>query len=108
MLTSLAVAATKSLQKFSTTLDHDNGLLRNEEEYPRFGNKRNSVLMRRGEKEVLTFYVDLMKCCCALFKMKVKELKAKLRKDRRFKDLDAPLMQYINHVVVPLVQRQSH
>merc|ERR1719300_204424 len=107
VLTSLAVAATKSLKKFSTTLDHDNELLRNEEMYPRFGNKRNAVLMRRGEKEVLTFYVDLMKICVSLFKMKVKELKAKLRKDRRFKELDSPLMQYINHVVVPLVQRRS-
>merc|ERR1712130_165788 len=108
VLTSLAVAATKSLKKFSTTLDHDNELLRNEELYPRFGNKRNAVLMRRGEKEVLTFYVDLMKICVSLFKMKVKELKMKLRKDKRFKDLDSPLMQYINHVVIPLVQRQSN
>jgi len=107
VLTSLAVAATKSLKKFTTTLDADNELLRNEELYPRFGNKRNAVLMRRGEKEVLSFYVDLMKICVSLFKMKVKELKAKLRKDRRFKELDSPLMQYINHVVVPLVQRRS-
>jgi len=108
VLTSLAVSATKSLKKFTTTLDHDNALLADEESYPRFGNKRNAVLMRRGEKEVLSFYVELMKCCIALFKMKLKDLKAKLRKDPRFKELDAPLMQYINHVVVPLVQRQQH
>merc|ERR1712130_613015 len=107
VLTSMAVSATKSLKKFTTTLDHDNALLADEESYPRFGNKRNAVLMRRGEKEVLSFYVELMKCCIALFKMKLKDLKAKLRKDPRFKELDAPLMQYINHVVVPLVQRRS-
>merc|ERR1712115_231491 len=107
VLTSLAVAATKSLKKFSTTLEFDNKLLENEEEYPKYGNKRNAVLMRRGEKDVLTFYVNLMKLCISLFKMKSKELKNKLRKDKRFKDADSPLMLYVNHVVVPLIQRQQ-
>jgi len=108
VLTSLAVAATKSLKKFQTTLEFDNKLLENEEEYPKYGNKRNAVLMRRGEKDVLTFYVNLMKICISLFKMKAKELKNKLRKDKRFKDNDSPLMLYINHVVVPLIQRQQN
>merc|ERR1712003_301953 len=108
VLTSLAVAATKSLKKFSTTLEFDNKLLENEEEYPKYGNKRNSVLMRRGEKDVLTFYVNLMKICISLFKMKLKDLKNKLRKDKKFKDNDSPLMLYINHVVVPLVQRHQN
>jgi len=108
VLTSLAVAATKSLKKFRTSLDEDNALLADEDAYPMFTNARNAVLMRRGEKEVLTFYVNLMKVCCQLFKMKAKELKLKLRKEKRFKDADSPLMQYVNHVVIPLVQRQAH
>ena len=108
VLTSLAVSATKSLKKFETTLDFDNELLKNEEEYPKYGNKRNAILMRRGEKEVLTFYVTLMKICIQLFKMKFKDLKNKIRKDKKFKDNDSPLMQYVNHVVIPLVQRQSN
>ena len=64
--------------------------------------------MRRGEKEVLTFYVNLMKTCIQLFKMKFKDLKYKIRRDKKFKDNDSPLMQYVNHVVIPLVQRQSN
>merc|ERR1712130_538250 len=108
VLTSLAVAATKSLKKFSTTLEYDNNLLLNEEEYPKYGNKRNSVLMRRGEKEVLTHYVNLMKICVSLFKMKFKDLKTKIKKDKKFKDNESALMQYVNHVVIPLVQRQSN
>ena len=108
VLTSLAVSATKSLKKFPTTLEYDNQLLKNEELYPKFTNQRNSVLMRRGEKEVLTFYVDLMKTCLSLFKMKFKDLKIKLRKDKKFKDNESPLMQYVNHVVIPLVQRQAN
>jgi len=107
VLTSLAVAATKSLKKFETSLEHDNALLADEDRYPRFGNDRNAVLMRRGEKEVLRFYVTLMKVCCQLFKMKAKDLKLKLRKEKCFKDMDSPLMQYVNHVVIPLVQRQA-
>merc|ERR1712154_653717 len=108
VLTSLAVSATKSLKKFRTSLDEDNALLANEEEYPMFTNARNAVLMRRGEKDVLTFYVNLMKICISLFKMKLKDLKNKLRKDKKFKDNDSPLMLYINHVVVPLVQRHQN
>eukprot|EP00483_Globobulimina_turgida_P005859 UN05869 len=106
VLTSLAVSATKSLKKFQSTLEYDNKLLSNLEEFPMYSNKRNAILMRRGEKEVLTFYVNLMKICIQLFKMKFRDLKNKLRKDKKFKDHDAPLMQYINLVVLPLVQRQ--
>merc|ERR1712154_219195 len=108
VLTSLAVSATKSLKKFETSLDFDNNLLKNQEEYPKYSNKRNAILMRRGEKEVLTFYVNLMKICIKLFKMKFKDLKNKIRKDKKFKDNDSAVMQYINHVVIPLVQRQSN
>eukprot|EP00484_Ammonia_sp_Unknown_P019832 CAMPEP_0197024916 /NCGR_PEP_ID=MMETSP1384-20130603/5378_1 /TAXON_ID=29189 /ORGANISM="Ammonia sp." /LENGTH=678 /DNA_ID=CAMNT_0042453383 /DNA_START=192 /DNA_END=2228 /DNA_ORIENTATION=+ len=108
VLTSLAVSATRSLKQFTTTLEHDNQLLANEELYPRFTNKRNTVLMRRGEKDVLSFYVELMKVCLPLFKMKFKDLRNKIRKEKRFKDNESPLMQYINYVVLPLVQRQSN
>eukprot|EP01083_Nonionella_stella_P066824 176305_1 len=108
VLTSLAVSATKSLKKFPTGLASDNALLADEETYPKYSNPRNAILMRRGEKEVLTFYVDLMKTCIALFKMKFKDLKNKLRKDKRFKDNDSELMQYVNHVVIPLLQRQNN
>jgi len=108
VLTSLAVSATKSLKKFATTLEHDQALLRDEEHYPRFSNPRNIVLMRSGEKQVLTFFVELMKVCVPLFNLKFKDLRQKLKKEKRFKDAESALMQYINYVVVPLVQRQSN
>ena len=108
VLTSLAVSATKSSKKFETTLAFDNDLLSNEEEYPRFSNKRNAILMRRGEKEVLHFYIELKRICEPLFKMKFKDLRNKLTKDKTFENQESALMQYVNHVVVPLVQRQSN
>ncbi|ETO27333.1 SET domain containing protein [Reticulomyxa filosa] len=53
VLTSLAVAAKKSLNGFKTTLEEDNKLLEDTEKFPKFSNMRNIVLMRRGEKEVM-------------------------------------------------------
>lgn len=107
VLTTLAVSATRSLKKFQTTLDYDNKLLDDEEKYPKYSNQRNIVLMRRGEKEVLTYYINLRKICSDLLKLKFKDLKIRLKKDKQFKDPDSIIMQYINYVVIPLVQRQQ-
>ena len=105
-ITSLAAAATKSINKFETTLEYDNEILKDER---LLLHRRNSVLMRRGEKQVLQFYIDLKEICLPLFAMKFKDLKIKLRTEKElFKDNDSALMQYINYVVVPLVQRQSN
>jgi len=108
VLTSIAVAATKALKMFQTSLEHDNNLLKDEEKYPRFGNQRNTVLMRRGEKEVLHFYADLLKNCGPLLKMKAKDLKVKLRRDKQYKDPEAPLTQYVTGVVLLLVAKQAN
>ncbi|ETO26066.1 SET domain containing protein [Reticulomyxa filosa] len=107
VLTAIAVAAKKSLNQFDTTLEDDNELLKDEEKYPRFSNMRNIVLMRRGEKEVLHFYLNLLKECKPLLYMKSKDLKQKIAQEKKWKTLpDDPLVQYVTSVVVPLVTKQ--
>ena len=105
VLISLAAAATKSLNKFETTLYFDNESLKKGKLSL---HRRNSVLMRRGEKEVLQFYIDLQQICLPLFEISNFELQIKLMKEENaFKDNDSPLMQYINQVVLPLVQNND-
>merc|ERR1712176_124114 len=98
-LLALSKAAKASLELFDTTLEHDNALLADGENYPFMSNKRNIVLMRRGEKEVLHFYKDLAKECVKLLRMQWKDLKKIASK---YKDDDDPLGNYIKLVVVPL------
>merc|ERR1711970_233894 len=47
-LLALSKAAKISLEKFDHTLEHDNALLADEENYRKLSNRRNIVLMRRG------------------------------------------------------------
>ena len=46
-----------------------------------------------------------MNICKPLLKMKLKELKAVIRKDKRLKDPEDPIGMYIKAVVEPLVAR---
>lgn len=101
-LLALSKAAKASLDLFDHTLEHDQALLADTENYPFMSNKRNIVLMRRGEKEVLHFYKDLAKTCIPMFRMQWKDLKKVASK---YKDDDDPLGNYIKSVVVPLVKR---
>merc|ERR1719336_131580 len=101
-LLALSKAAKAALDLFDTTYEHDQALLADTENYPPMSNKRNIVLMRRGEKEVLHFYKDLAKTCIPMFRMQWKDLKKVASK---YKDEDDPLGNYIKSVVVPLVKR---
>ena len=107
-LNTLRIAALESLGKFPDSLEHDNELLKDELEYPLRNNKRNIIVMRRGEKKVLTFYAKLSEICGPLYQMKFRDLTNKIGRDTKFQDNDSPLRQYINHVVIPLVQRESN
>jgi len=51
----VATACEQALTKYDTTIQEDNKFL----EVPKSLNHRNSLLMRRGEKEVLEAYIDL-------------------------------------------------
>jgi len=101
-LLALSKAAKASLEEFDTTLDHDNALLADSENYPFMTNQRNIVLMRRGEKEVLHFYKDLAVTCIPLLRMQWKDLKKVASK---YKDDDNPLGNYIKLIVVTLSKR---
>ena len=105
VLNTLSLSAKESLNKFETTLEFDNEILKDER---LLLHRRNSVLMRRGEKEVLHFYIKLKDICIPLFEMNYTNLRDKLNKEDEFKnDSNSALMQYINFVVIPLVQRAS-
>ena len=52
-------ASKYSLGLFNTTLKFDIELLKDYKKYPEFSNKRNAILMRKGEKEVLHYWFDL-------------------------------------------------
>jgi len=104
-LLALAKAAKISLSKFDHTLEHDNALLADEENYPKFSNKRNIVLMRRGEKEVLTFFANLAKICIPLLRKQWKDLKKEVASKYKYRTEGNPLTNYVNSIVVPLVKR---
>merc|ERR1719513_105498 len=105
-LLALAKAAKISLSKFDHTLEHDNELLADEENYPKLTNKRNIVLMRKGEKEVLHFYADLAKICIPLLRKQWKDLKRIVASKYKDRDDVNPLSNYINTVVVQLVKNK--
>jgi len=104
-LLALSKSARTSLELFTHSLEHDQALLADEKNYPKLTNKRNIVLMRRGEKEVLTFYVNLAKTCIPLLRMQWKDLKKEVASKYKDRDDSNPLSNYINSVVVPLVKR---
>jgi len=56
-----SAAASASLALFPHELEHDLKLLADETRYPFFSNQRNIVLMRSGEKQVLSYYIELHK-----------------------------------------------
>jgi len=60
-LEKFAKAAGHSLCNFTHTLEHDQKLLSDLENYPLLSNKRNIVLMRSGEKTVLEYFINLNK-----------------------------------------------
>eukprot|EP00455_Lapot_gusevi_P048107 TRINITY_DN65_c0_g1_i4.p1 TRINITY_DN65_c0_g1~~TRINITY_DN65_c0_g1_i4.p1 ORF type:complete len:184 (-),score=92.33 TRINITY_DN65_c0_g1_i4:470-1021(-) len=99
VLKTLARVARRELAQFPQTLAEDNELLKN----PNLTmNERNCILMRRGEKEVFQFYIDLHDTCVPLLQTPWKDLKRiaakKYSGDGRF---DA----YVTSVVAPLVKK---
>lgn len=49
----------ESLQEYSSTLEEDFKSLSNSTDYPEFSNRRHALIQVKGEKEVLSFYLDL-------------------------------------------------
>lgn len=100
VLAALAANSEAMLKYFDTTLEEDNKILKD----PKLKlsmNLRNCVLMRRGEKEVYHFYIDLAKECIPFLQMPWKDLKRHAAKCYSGK---GRFDQYITLVIVPLVK----
>jgi histone-lysine N-methyltransferase SETD3 len=94
----LADSAAKQLARFESTVDEDNKLLADPEK-KLTTNIRNAILMRRGEKEVLMYYIQLAKEVVPLLEKPWKDLKKVAAKCSTGK---GKFDQYITAVVVPL------
>merc|ERR1712130_439669 len=99
------------LKGFEHSLDHDNKLLESGE-LKMYSNERNAVVMRRGEKKVYHWYMDLATKALKVFKMPWKEQKKfsldKKKKSIRKKQGSQELIdEYLGSVIVKLCQNQS-
>jgi histone-lysine N-methyltransferase SETD3 len=95
-------AAEEALAAFDQTLDEDEDILR-AELYSRYSNERNCVLMRRGEKQVLRWYVRLADVCMELLAKPWKDVKRQLLRSHQS---TSPADYYITNVIEPLFKKQ--
>lgn len=91
----------KHLTAFEHSLEEDNKILESGK-LKMYSNERNAVIMRRGEKQVLTFFINLAKKTIPLLAMAWKDLKRIAAQCYRGED---PIDYYITAVVVPLVKK---
>ena len=101
VLRMVRASAEAALRAFDTTLEEDEELLRSGA-YERFSNERNIVVMRRGEKQVLRWYVRLADTCTELLGRQWKDVKKQTAKSFQS---TAPIDYYIAQVIVPLVKK---
>jgi len=99
VLQAIASSSEAMLKNYDTTFEEDNKLLK-EAKLPN-NNLRNCVVMRRGEKEVYHFYIDMAKECVPYLQMPWKDLKRHAAKCYSGK---GRFDQYITLVIVPLVK----
>jgi histone-lysine N-methyltransferase SETD3 len=90
-----------TLGGFDTTLEEDEELLRSGV-YEMYSNERNCVVMRRGEKQVLRWYVQLADVGMELLSKPWNVVKKQTAKCFQS---SSPLDYYIAHVIVPLVKK---
>jgi len=117
VLQSLSEAAQSALKQFTTSLEYDNELLLDEKSYPSPSNERNIVVMRKGEKQVLSFFVELHRVFAPLLQMDYQSLQEKVGDDEQLKALlnekdsegnDNGFKLYLNLVALPLVSRLNN
>jgi histone-lysine N-methyltransferase SETD3 len=95
-------SAKEILAGFDTTLEQDNELLKINK-FPD-SNYRNCIVMRRGEKQVLHWYIELAHKCIPLLQSQWKDVKKMTAKSYQS---NTSLDHYIVNVVVPLVKRNG-
>jgi len=102
-LTDISDACKVVVKGFDTTLEHDIKLLESGE-LPMYSNLRNCVIMRRGEKEVLHWFIELAEKAIPLLQMNWRDLKRTAAKSyQKNSKFDA----YVTGAIVPLVKKQG-
>lgn len=102
-LTHIKQVAQGVMAGFPETLQHDRDLLASDK-LVMYSNRRNCVVMRRGEKEVLQWYIDTADKAIPFLKLPWKDLKRKAAKCYQgTTSFDA----YVTQVVVPLVKKET-
>jgi histone-lysine N-methyltransferase SETD3 len=90
------------LVKYPNTIEEDNNLLSS---ISLSINEKNCILMRKGEKEILEYYIKFTTYCLELLKIRdIKEIKKKIKKD--FKNNIFPYESYLNDVILYLVKTE--
>ena len=102
VLRMVKAAAEEALKAFETTLEADDELIRTAA-YPEYSNERNIILMRRGEKQVLRWYVRLAEVCLDLLSKPWSVVKKATAKSLQQSHI--PLDHYIVSVIIPLVKK---
>ena len=95
-------SAEEALRAFDTTLEEDDELLRSDA-YAEYSNEKNCVLMRRGEKQVLRWYVRVAEVCLDLLSKPWSVVKKATAKSLQQSHI--PIDHYIVSVVIPLVKK---
>ena len=99
VLSELKRTAEKCMSAFQTTIEEDEILLKD----PKLTfNQRNCVIVRRGEKQVYRYYIEL-----ANFAIPLLEGSWDLIKKVAAKVSDSPFEAYITNVIVPLVKKKN-
>lgn len=102
-LAHLKQIATEALSKYSTTFEHDKQLLASGT-LEVFSNKRNCVVQRCGEKEVLVWLCEMANKATPYLLMPWKDLKRQAAKFYQASAVSG-LDHYVTSVVVPLVKK---
>lgn len=103
VLTYMARVCKHHLSKFEHSLEHDNELLESGK-LPMYSNERNAVVMRRGEKRVYDFYINIARKGIKYLSTPYTDLKRVAQKLQRSNE---KIDNYILTVVVPLVKRSG-
>jgi len=101
VLKAIAAACESQLKLFESTLEEDTKILKDTATKKMPYNLKACLLMRRGEKEVYHFYIDMAKECIPFLEMPWKDLKRHAAKCYSGK---GRFDQYITLVIVPLVK----
>jgi len=102
-LRTLSQAAVNEMKGFDTTIEEDTKLLRDPTQTFSF-NIRNCIILRRGEKEVLKYFLEMAQHCIPILEMKwadLEPLQNRYLHGRRNYD------DYVAAVILPLVKARD-